>query len=146
MRSHRDAPARRRAGFTLLEVLIALSILGVGLLGLAVMQLQAMSGTRSGRHQTQAAVIARDQLESFMSRTFTDPALAATVGFTAPVVVTNTVEGAMDQDEQTYRVSWQISDVVATWVKEIDVVVSWDEPNRPNRSVTVSTRRYNDPW
>jgi hypothetical protein len=39
--------------------------------------------------------------------------------------------------------SWRIVNV-GTFLKTIDVRVTWNEPNRPNRSYTITTMRHND--
>lgn len=47
-------------GFTLLEVLVSLAILGFGLLGLAGMQLSGMKNASDSMYRTSASVLARD--------------------------------------------------------------------------------------
>lgn len=135
----------RTQGFTMIEVMIAVAILGFGLLTMAMMQLQAMNGGRSGRHSTQAAVMARDRMEQFQRVTWTDPLLTATGGWTAPVTLNNAPTGGPG-NEQSYAVSWRITNVDANWIKNVDVRVSWNEPRFSNRTVTLSGVRYNDPW
>lgn len=145
-------PERRRrrrppgsGGFTLVEVMIALAVLGFGLLAMALMQLTAMSGARSGRHTTQAAVIARDQMESFQRLAWTSPQLAPTAGWTTPVTITSTPDGGAGV-EQSYAVAWRITNVDANWIRNIDVRVTWNEPAFAGRTLTISSTRYNDPW
>jgi type IV pilus assembly protein PilV len=53
-------PAR---GFTLVEVLVALVVLAVGLLGVAVLTVGSLRGTRSALERSQAANLAGDMLE-----------------------------------------------------------------------------------
>ena len=48
---------------TLLEVMIALAVLAMGLLAMLAMQISAMRGGKYGRHTTEAAQLARDQME-----------------------------------------------------------------------------------
>lgn len=69
--------ARVGAGFSLLEVLIALAILGFGLLSLAAMQIHAMREGSTSRYSSDAARIARDQMEQIQRMPF------ATVGAAA---------------------------------------------------------------
>ena len=45
--------------------------------------------------------------------------------------------------ERTYSVSYQITDVQATFTRAIDVQVSWTEEGGENRSITLSSIRYN---
>lgn len=54
---------RRQEGMTLIEVLIAMLILAIGLLGGAGLQLNALKYTRSALMNTQASFIAQDLLE-----------------------------------------------------------------------------------
>ena len=138
--------SRRETGFTMFEVVIAMAILGFGLLGVALMQLQAMNGGRAGRHTTQAAVIARDQMETFQRVAWGSPQLAATAGWSAPVTVNNQPDGGAGGTEQSYAVTWRVRDVDPNWVKNVDVRVTWSEPTFANRTLTISSTRYNDPW
>ena len=136
------SPARTRGGFTLLEVSIALGVFAIGMLGLSAMQLHALRGGGSGRHQTQAAAIAQSQMEQLERLRWTD--LATTGGaFTAPVTVNNVVQSDTTDTEMSYAVAWRIADVQAGWTRAIDVRVTWDEPQRPGRSVVLSGMRFN---
>jgi len=135
----------RAEGFTLLEIMITLAILGFGLLAMAAMQMTAMSGGRAGRHTTQAGVVARDQMETFQRVAWGSAQLAATAGWTAPVAVNNTPDGGAGA-EQSYAVSWRVTNVDPSWLKNVDVRVTWSEPNFAGRTLTISSTRYNDPW
>ncbi len=53
----------REAGFTLIEILIALVIFSIGLLGLAGMQLRGAEGTNMAYFRSQATLIANDMAE-----------------------------------------------------------------------------------
>lgn len=55
--------AIRPRGFTLIEILIALVIFSIGLLGLAGMQLRASEGTNTAYFRSQATLIANDMAE-----------------------------------------------------------------------------------
>jgi hypothetical protein len=103
-----------------------------------------MRSGSSGRHATQAAAIAQSQMEQLQRLRWTDAALADTAGaFTAPIVRTNTVQGDPNQVEMSFAVDWRVADVEPNWTRSIDVRVSWAEENRPNRSVVLSSLRYN---
>ena len=142
MDAKRDGARRGRGGFTLLEVTIAIGVFAIGMLGLSAMQLHALRSGGSGRHSTQAAAIAQSQMEQLERLRWTD--LVTTGGaFTAPVTVDNLVQANTTESEMSYAVSWRITDVRVGWTRSIDVRVSWDEPQRPNRSVVLSSLRFN---
>ena len=135
-------PDGRARGFTLLEVVIALGVFAIGMLALSAMQLHAMRAGSGGRHTTQAAAIAQSQMEQLQRLRWTE--LAETGGsFTSPVTRSNVVQADPDQTEMAYALAWRVADVEAGWTRSIDVRVTWDEPGRPNRSVVLSSLRYN---
>jgi len=131
---------RNSRGFTLVEVLIALSLLGIGLLALAAMQLTALDYGSRGRHLTQAAAVAEERMELLMRQRWTNLAPTA---WTAPVVESNVVQGATNHTEQTYEVSWRIANLDVGRTRSVDVQVEWDEPKRPNRRFALSSIRFN---
>lgn len=59
-RDWRTRPTHRTRGFSLLEVLIAVAILSVGLLGLAQMQTIGLRNSQSAYYRTQATLLAYD--------------------------------------------------------------------------------------
>lgn len=59
-RSSACAPPRQAAGFTLIEVLVALVVMSVGLLGLALLQQNAVAFNRDAYLASQATVLAYD--------------------------------------------------------------------------------------
>ena len=130
---------RQGSGFTLVEIMIALSLLGIGLLSLAAMQLTAMRYNAHGRHMTKAAAVAEARMELLMRSRWTDIAPTA---WTAPVVVDEAVQGATTQTEQAYNVSWQIANVDPGRTRSIDVRVQWIE-NARNRQYAISSLRFN---
>lgn len=63
------------AGFTLLEVLIALVILAVGILGVATMQISSIQGNSKGRQISEATSVASALLENLLAREYADTCL-----------------------------------------------------------------------
>ena len=94
-RAHFAAGGKRRAaaGFSLVEVLVALIVISIGLLGIAKLQAVALSSTSTGGKRALAAI----QAASLASSMHADRAywcLAATLGCLGPAPATATVTGA----------------------------------------------------
>lgn len=63
----RSVPFRRLQGFTLLEVLIAMVIVSLGLLGLSAMTLSTLRGLAFSAHTTTATNLAQEKMEAIKS-------------------------------------------------------------------------------
>jgi type IV pilus assembly protein PilV len=87
MRQRQRRSMRRgsAAGFSLVEVLIALVVLGFGLLGYALLQTMTLRFTQSANHRTQATTLAYDLLDQMRANRF-QAAWYATAGFDAGTV------------------------------------------------------------
>lgn len=64
MKKHVAINARRRHGFTLLEVLIAMLIFSFGLLGLAALQTYSVKANQSANFRSQASALANTMLDN----------------------------------------------------------------------------------
>ena len=142
-------------GFTILEVLIALAILSIGILGVAKMQLSAISGNSSSRGLTEAATLGQQQLESLMSLSYTDALLADT-----NVDGTNqdTNNDGLDNDggnfgldetaaadhtttiDTVYNLFWNIAeDEPVTGAKKIRLIVQWKSSGFKTKQIVFDT-------
>jgi type IV pilus assembly protein PilV len=108
---------KRSDGFTLLEVMIALVILAVGLLGLAALQLTAVKSNAFSGEMTYATMKAQQYAEVFKSLPFTDTDLDSTGN---PHTAIESSKGVQ------YTVTWNVTDnVPATDMKSINITVEW---------------------
>jgi prepilin-type N-terminal cleavage/methylation domain-containing protein len=94
---------KKDEGFTLIEVLIAISIFAIGLLAVAAMQTSAIRGTFSAGRLTEVNTWGMDKLEELMGLPYTDPLLDP---------VGNTHQDPPNADGFTVR--WNITDGDAT--------------------------------
>ncbi len=68
---------RNAEGYTLIEILIAITILSVGLLAVATMQISAIRVNDTARRMTRRATLAQDKLEYLMSLEYTHAVLTS---------------------------------------------------------------------
>lgn len=106
-------------GFTLLELLIALVILAIGLLGLAGLHITAIKGNVSGFKLSTASAIAQERIEELKALDPASAALSAGIHNDVPV----TVQG------RAYNRSYTIQDnTPVTGISTILFTISWVEP------------------
>jgi type IV pilus assembly protein PilV len=106
------------AGFSLIEVLIALSIFTIGILGVASLVISSINENGLARRVTEATALAEDRLESMLALPYGD------------INTGQTTEG-------TYTVSWNVAeDVIIAQTKSITVTVTW-QYRGIDRNVTI---------
>jgi type IV pilus assembly protein PilV len=156
-----------QGGLTLVEVLVALTILAIGLLGVAMMQITSISGNTFSREMTVATELGQDMLEKLSTLEYTNTALAAgnhpnasdvSAGF-APAtdtdgVLCNSSNNIIDErglwparatalgttaGPLLYTRTWTVTDdYPVSGMKSIEVIVCWKEKGRVERSVTIT--------
>lgn len=117
------------AGFTFIEVLVALMIFSVGILGIAMMQLWAIWGNSMANHLTEATVFGSDQIEQMLSWNYDDDRLKSTNNntYTLPDGNNTIADGHQADSDNFCHAYWQISDnTPVTDSKTIDVTVFWN--------------------
>jgi len=119
-------------GFTLLEVIVAVSILTFGLLAVASMQLTAIHGNYNASDITEGTTVAQDRLEELMGLTYGHSDLSDPVG-----------GGATDHPDPPtptaavgYTINYTVeSDVPVTNSKLITITVQWQDKGVQKRTV-----------
>ncbi len=128
-------------GFTLLEVIVAISILTVGLLAVASMQGSAIIANATATNITDATTFASDRLEKLASLGYNDTDLEDTDGDGAaglgdrgfdgdPLTGTDADHGITRQNARgkTYSVYWNVAENDAReGTKTIQVIVAWKD-------------------
>ena len=107
---------RPNPGFTLIEVLIALTILAVGFLAVAKMQITGLMSNQHAMVLTEGTTWAQDRMETLMGLPF-DDALLAPTGET-PRSDENAPEG--------YTIEWQVTaDSPTEGAKMVELTGRW---------------------
>ena len=86
----------RETGFTLLEVIIAMTILSVGLLAIGYMQITAIDSNSTANRITEGTSLAQDKLEELITHRMTHSDLAS--------------GNHTDQSHPGYTISWDVTD------------------------------------
>jgi type IV pilus assembly protein PilV len=123
---------RKEGGFTLLELLVALTILSVGLLGTAALTTGIIRGNFFSKNITSATAVAQTTIEG-----------AQRVGYTAVnayVTDSSNVPPTVSMGGVSFSQSASVTNnSPASNMKTISVKVSWSEANNAARSVTLQT-------
>jgi Tfp pilus assembly protein PilV len=122
-KSKLSAGGKKEGGFMLVELMIALLVLTIGILGMMSMQVKGIHTNSSARRITQSAVIGADRFEKLMGLPFEDALLAPDSSHTR-------VDGR-------YTIQWAVSpdNTPIRNVKTINVTVSTQEAGQ-QRSTT----------
>lgn len=104
--------AQGSAGFSLLEILVAIAVAGVGFLGLAALQANTMRNITVSRRAAVATSLATDRLEVARRGRFADvgsvaPQTVVVDGYSFTVSQTATSLGSGNAKEVTVTVVWQ---------------------------------------
>jgi type IV pilus assembly protein PilV len=123
------------AGFTLIEVLIGISIFAIGMLAVARMQYATVRNTTVGNITSQATMLAHQKMEEIKTTPFT--ALA------------NEVENNLDENgnaggiyNRTTTISAPANPALALHARQVDVQVQWNAAHGGNRTFTLSSLTY----
>ena len=119
----------KERGFTLIEVLIAMAIFSIGILGVGTMQIRSTTGNTSARIRTEASIWAQDRVETLMLLSYTHADLQTG---SHPVVPIITSAG--------YDIRWVVSAGTTANTRIIQVTVI----GRGNRRSTVTFVRGQD--
>jgi prepilin-type N-terminal cleavage/methylation domain-containing protein len=130
-------------GFTLIEVLVALGVFSVALLGLEKMHLTAIQVNTVANRLTQATTLAQDRVERFMAMPYDDPLLADTTAKGIPTSYPNAGHPDPSPPPQGYTIRWDVdTDVPSVGIKTINIFVTWNNL-RASKTFSLSMRKSN---
>ena len=140
--------ARGEEGFSLIEVLVALTILAVGLLSLALLQVTAIKGNAGASKSTIATDLAQTKLELFRRDAWIDIANSTNTTFgggTIPIyasVPADAGDNVIVRGTNFYRI-WSVVPNAANSLKTITVWSCWQDDQGNWHSVMLVTQRAN---
>ena len=126
----------KEEGFTLLEVIVAISILTIGILAVASMQISSIRGNSLSSGITGGTTWAGDQVERLMALPYDGPLLQDTDGDAAAGLndtgFDDDPDTQDDADQQAiegrYTIYWNVADdTPITNTKTINVTVTWTD-------------------
>lgn len=135
----KDCSKKAQEGMTLIEVLVALLILGVGLLGAAMIQLNALKYTDSSRMTSQASFIAYDILDRIRANTGAD--------YTVTPPGSPNLSVARDQDLYDFKTNIiafggaTATGTIALSQRVYTITISWDDARAANTATAAESRR-----
>ena len=115
--------------FTLLEVVIAMLLLGIALLGLMGLQIRSVRSNAFSNYMTVASCFARNQVENLRADSSSDWGSIADGSFSDTI----TDKGMV------FSRQWVIQTDSADRIRDVSVTVSWDQDDQ-HHDVDMSTR------
>ena len=130
-------------GFTLIEVLVAMAVFSLALLGLEKMHLTAIQVNATASRLTQATTLAQDKVERLMAMPYDDPMLADTTATGSTTTYPNTGHPDPSPPPQGYTITWEVdTDVPSPGLKTINIFVAWKNLN-VSKTFSLSIRKSN---
>jgi prepilin-type N-terminal cleavage/methylation domain-containing protein len=114
-----------QAGFTMIELALAILVFALGIMGVARMQTEAVKNSGFSMQMSDAVNLAEDRLETLTALDISESIPAdLTVGAHAAEPVT--VRGI------SYQISWVVSQLNTNPSRRIDLAVNWQEQTIPH--------------
>jgi hypothetical protein len=130
----------------MVELLLSLTVLALGLIGMLTMQTLALQGSKHGKHVSEASRVAEEQMEWLLVQPWTAIPVSA---WSAPRAVTGPALGAVNETPQSYDVIWRVQAGPDPSLRLLDVQVTWTPPDAPAGALpkvyAFSSVRHNDP-
>ncbi|WED21299.1 prepilin-type N-terminal cleavage/methylation domain-containing protein [Vibrio sp. JC009] len=126
-------------GFSLIEVLIAMFVLSVGVMGLIRLQMYAEHSSENSANRFQALFIAENRLEQFKG--FSQPGGTGTLRF-------QDITSAEERIDETFKLQVRVNNLTAqpwqefaggVYAKRIQIEVYWEDRRGETKQVALQT-------
>lgn len=127
-----------QAGFSLIELMIAIFVLTIGVLAVCSMQISGMNGNTAARQYTDYATLAMDQLETLMGSPYdslpTDGANNGNVanGATGLFTTNNTADQVIPGGDYNIYVN-VAPNALMNNTTTVSIIVAWNNAGTPRR-------------
>jgi len=115
-------------GFTLIEVLFAVAIIGISMVTLVGLELKTIRLQQISNRITTAALLAEEKLTEKMAEISSTP---------SPSLYTD--QGDFEEGYEDYHWEYTLSTTPADTLYRIDLTVYWDPENKEENSVTLNS-------
>ena len=133
-----DMKINNEKGFSLIEILIAITIFAIGMLAVGKMQITAIKGNYFANDLTKATTLAQNRMEELIGLSYADPLLDDTNGNSNAGI--DDVNATADHNDSNnpvdgrYNIFWNIAtDHPINNTKEIRVIVRWTDRGTQKR-------------
>lgn len=131
----------QQSGFTIIEVLVAVTIFTIGILSANIMQITSIQGDATGSRITESSNWAAGRVEQLINSGYanindTTGDGAAGMGYTDGAG--NPADGSDASPDGVYQIFWNVTDgQVVSRVKAVRVITRWTDRGK-QRSVTLN--------
>ncbi|MDP2368041.1 type IV pilus modification PilV family protein [Rhodoferax sp.] len=135
-------PTRRgQLGFTIIEALISLAIMGFGILSLAGLQAALSRNADDAKQRTEAARLAQERIESFRSFTGIDSTVVGPGTTSATALNWNALTGGTDTitTNAVYARTWTLGGSSGDPLRALTVRVAWLDRAGESQAVALSS-------
>jgi prepilin-type N-terminal cleavage/methylation domain-containing protein len=125
-----NAAVAGEGGFSLIEVMIAVCILSIGILGVCKMQISGLNGNAAARQYTDYATLAMEEMEALMAMPYSSlPTDVGTTGEAGLLTTDSTADQVIAADDYNIYINVAPDDILAN-TTTVSVIVVWKGSQR----------------
>lgn len=136
-----NSTKRRQAGFTILEALVSLVIMGFGIFSLSGMQIAISSNADIAKQRTEAVRLAEEKIEFLRSYTGIASTVVGQSTISTSALNWNDLAGGSDSitTNAIYTRTWTLGGAIADPMRALTVGVTWTDRANAAQAVSLSS-------